>query len=211
MRTRTFRPSPSRPLRPPELPAGGPATGRVLGIDPGLVGTGWALIEGGPAGITVIDTGVIETRAELPLAERLQIIYDGVWGVLAKHAPAALVLEDLYSEYKFPRTALLMAHARGVVCLAARQREVPVLALAPAEVKRVIAANGAASKAQIQHGVQRLFRLAELPRPSHVADALALAFTGLSRLGRPAPAERRQDVPTARHPRSAPASRDPMQ
>jgi crossover junction endodeoxyribonuclease RuvC len=91
------------------------------------------------------------------------------------------VLEDLYTEYKFPRTALLMAHARGVICLAARQRDVTVVALAPAEVKRAIAASGAASKAQIQIGVQRRLGLVALPRPSHVADALALALTGLSR------------------------------
>jgi len=60
---------------------------------------------------------------------------------------------------------------------------VKVLALAPAEVKRAVAAHGAASKHQIQHSVQRLLKLGELPRPSHVADALALALTGFSRLG----------------------------
>jgi crossover junction endodeoxyribonuclease RuvC len=95
-----------------------------------------------------------------------------------------MVLEDLYAEYKFPRTALLMAHARGVICLAARQRGVEVLALAPAEVKRAITANGAASKAQIQAGVQRLLGLPVTPRPTHVADAIALALTGVWRHGR---------------------------
>jgi crossover junction endodeoxyribonuclease RuvC len=130
-----------------------------------------------------VETGVISTAAELPLEARVQLIYDGVDLVLKTYAPALLVLEDLYTEYKFPRTALLMAHARGVICLAARQRDVSVMALAPAEVKRAIVANGAASKAQIQTGVQRLLGLAAAPRPSHVADALALALTGLSRRG----------------------------
>jgi crossover junction endodeoxyribonuclease RuvC len=60
---------------------------------------------------------------------------------------------------------------------------VTVLALAPAEVKRAVAANGAASKEQVQRGVQRMLRLRDLPTPSHVADALALALTGFSRLG----------------------------
>jgi crossover junction endodeoxyribonuclease RuvC len=130
-----------------------------------------------------VETGVITTGAELPLESRVELIYDGVDRVLRAHAPAILVLEDLYTEYRFPRTALLMAHARGVICLAARQRDVRVLALAPAEVKRAIVANGAASKLQIQIGVQRLLGLAVAPRPSHVADALALALTGLSRQG----------------------------
>ena len=143
--------------------------------------TGFGVITGGHAGVTVLDTGVIVTRGDDPLAARLQDIYEGVLKVLDAQAPTLVVLEDLYAEYKFPRTALQMAHARGVVCLAAYQRKAPVLALAPAEVKRAIAANGAASKEQIQHCVQRLLRLAELPRPSHVADALALAFIGWSR------------------------------
>ena len=162
----------------------------MLGVDPGLVGTGWGLVEpaaGGAArgagAASVVATGVITTSADAPLPSRVRDIYDGVVDVLAKHEPALLVLEDLYTEYKFPRTALLMAHARGAICLAAAQRDVPVLALAPAEVKRAIAAHGAASKAQIQLGVQRLLRLPSPPRPSHIADALALALTGLSRSG----------------------------
>ena len=126
---------------------------------------------------------MITTAADLSLDARVHLIYDAVDLVLRTHAPELLVLEDLYTEYKFPRTALLMAHARGVICLAARQRDVTVMALAPAEVKRAIAAHGAASKAQIQTGVQRLLGLASAPRPSHVADALALALTGLSRRG----------------------------
>jgi crossover junction endodeoxyribonuclease RuvC len=155
----------------------------VLGVDPGLVGTGWGLVEPAVGGAVVAASGVITTSADTSLAARIREIYDGVTDVLAKHEPALLVLEDLYTEYKFPRTALLMAHARGAICLAAAQRDVEVLALAPAEVKRAIAAHGAASKAQIQVGVQRILRLPAPPRPSHIADALALALTGLSRRG----------------------------
>jgi crossover junction endodeoxyribonuclease RuvC len=155
----------------------------VLGVDPGLAATGYGLIGPGPAGVTVIDTGVIETDADLPFDARIEAVYDGVQRVLAKHGPDLLVVEDLYSEYKFPRSALVVAHGRGVVFLAARQCHVRVLALAPAEVKRAITGHGAASKAQIQRGIQRLLGLGATPRPSHVADALALAVTGFSRAG----------------------------
>ena len=127
--------------------------------------------------------GVITTEAAEPLEARIALIHDAIDRLLAEHAPGALVLEDLYAEYKFPRTALQMAHARGVICLAARQRGVALITLAPAEVKRAIAAHGAASKAQVQEAVRRLLRLAVAPRPSHVADALALALTGFSRAG----------------------------
>ena len=147
------------------------------------MGTGYGLIEPGSGGVAVLDTGVIATGAALPLETRIHRIHDEMRRLLEKHAPAVLVLEDLYTEYRFPRTALLMAHARGVICLAASECDVRVLALAPAEVKRAVAANGAASKHQMQHSVQRLLKLGSLPAPSHVADALALALTGFSRLG----------------------------
>jgi len=131
----------------------------------------------------VLASGVVGTRADTPLEARVALVYDAVVAILDAHVPTLLVLEDLYAEYRFPRTAILMAHARGVICLAARQRDVPVLTLAPATVKRAIAASGTASKEQIQHAVQYLLGLERLPRPSHVADALALALTGLSRAG----------------------------
>ena len=128
---------------------------------------------------------MITTGPDQPLETRVAVIHEAIDRLLAEHAPGGLVLEDLYAEYRFPRTALQMAHARGVICLAARQRGVDVLTLAPAEVKRAIAGHGAASKAQVQEAVRRLLRLSTAPRPSHVADALALALTALSRAGAP--------------------------
>jgi crossover junction endodeoxyribonuclease RuvC len=153
-----------------------------MGVDPGLVETGYGLLETGRAGLTLLEMGVITTPTTAPIEERLHTLHDAIHRLLERFTPALLVLEDLYSEYKFPRTAILMGHARGVICLAARQRQVTLLPLAPAEVKRAVAANGAASKAQMQRGVQRLLGLPSPPRPSHVADALGLAVIGLSRV-----------------------------
>jgi crossover junction endodeoxyribonuclease RuvC len=124
---------------------------------------------------------VITTRPGAALEGRLHTIHTGVGALLDKHAPALVVVEDLYAEYRFPRTAILMGHARGVIYLATAQHGVAVLSLTPAEVKRAVAANGAASKGQVQRGVQLRLRLPAAPRPSHVADALSLALTGLSR------------------------------
>jgi crossover junction endodeoxyribonuclease RuvC len=141
------------------------------------------VLEAGPSGLRLLDAGVIAAPRGVPLEGRLHALHDAVVALLERFLPGVLVVEDLYAEYRFPRTAILMGHARGVIYLAAGQRRVSVLPLAPAEVKRLVAANGSASKAQVQRGVQRLLGLAELPRPSHVADALGLAATGLSRLG----------------------------
>jgi crossover junction endodeoxyribonuclease RuvC len=145
------------------------------------VATGFGVLASARAGFAVLGSGVIATRADQPLEARLGEIHDGVLKVIDAYEPGLLVVEDLYAEYRFPRTALQMAHARGVIYLVAHRRDVPVLALAPAEVKRAVTGNGAAAKEQMQHSMQRLLALPELPRPSHVADALALAFTGLSR------------------------------
>lgn len=154
----------------------------MIGIDPGLVQTGYGVLEAGPSGLALLDAGVITTSKIAPLEERLLVLHEAVSGLLERFTPALLVVEDLYAEYRFPRTAILMAHARGVIYLAARQGQVTVVPLAPAEVKRAVAAHGSASKAQVQRGIQRLLGLAHLPRPAHVADALALATTGLSRV-----------------------------
>src|SRR5205085_9281038 len=134
--------------------------------------------------------GVIGTGAGDTLEARLNAIYRAVHRIIEAQAPALLVVEDLYTEYKFPRTAFLMGHARGVIYLAARQLDVPVLALAPSEVKRAVTGNGAAGKAQVQRAIQTLLGLRTPPHPSHIADALGLAMTGMARLTGRLPAGR---------------------
>jgi crossover junction endodeoxyribonuclease RuvC len=153
-----------------------------MGLDPGLVATGFGVLEAAPGAVTVVDAGVITTSSSQPLEARLNAIYRAVRELIEARRPTFLVVEDLYAEYKFPRTAILMGHARGVVYLAARQLGVSVTALAPSEVKRAVTGSGSAGKAQVQRSVQTLLGLKDLPRPSHVADALGLAVTGLARV-----------------------------
>jgi crossover junction endodeoxyribonuclease RuvC len=151
-----------------------------MGVDPGLVATGFGVLEAGAGAVTVCDAGVISTTTGEPLEARLNALHRAVHRIIELQGPGLLVVEDLYTEYKFPRTAILMGHARGVIYLAARQLGVTVVA--PSEVKRAMTGNGAAGKAQVQRAVQTVLGLKELPRPSHVADALGLAATGMSRV-----------------------------
>jgi crossover junction endodeoxyribonuclease RuvC len=153
-----------------------------MGVDPGLVATGFGVLEASERGVRVAEAGVIATAAGEALEARLNAIHRAVHRIVEAQAPELLVVEDLYTEYKFPRTAVLMGHARGVIYLAARQLGVPVLALAPAEVKRAVTGNGSAGKAQVQRAVQTLLGLSAAPHPSHVADALGLAVTGMARV-----------------------------
>jgi crossover junction endodeoxyribonuclease RuvC len=167
-----------------------------MGIDPGVTATGFGVVSAGPDGVAVVASGVISTSPVQSLEARLDTLYSAVHQIIGAQQPSLMIVEDLYAEYKFPRTAILMGHARGVIYLAARQLGVTVVALAPAEVKRAVTGHGAAGKAQMQRAVQTLLGLHQLPRPSHVADALGLAVTGMARItGR---------LPVPRRPAAAP-------
>jgi crossover junction endodeoxyribonuclease RuvC len=154
---------------------------RAVGFDPGLADTGYAALEGGRRVPSVLGTGVIRTSARDPLEVRLEVLFDGARDVLERFAPDLVIIEDVFSAPSIPRTAILMGHARAAVCLAGRRQRVALVSVAPAEVKRAVTASGAAPKAQVARAMQVLLALPVPPRPSHVADALALAYTGLSR------------------------------
>ena len=151
----------------------------VLGIDPGTASTGYGVIKGDGLGlVSLVECGVIRTRAREPLASRLLEIYDGVAELLARHRPDALSVEDVFYA-KNVRTTVVLGHARGVVLLAGRQANVDIFELPPAEIKKAVVGNGAATKEQVQFMVARLLNLPELPQPADAADALAIAICHL--------------------------------
>jgi crossover junction endodeoxyribonuclease RuvC len=158
----------------------GPAPGdRILGVDPGLHITGYAILEAGTAGPNVREAGVIRTtegRQPADMAPRLGVLYNGLVEVIAQYRPAVMVVEQLYAHYQHPRTAILMAHARGVIFLAAAQYEIPVVSYNASRIKKTITGHGRASKEQMQYTMLRELRLAQLPEPPDVADALAAAL-----------------------------------
>jgi crossover junction endodeoxyribonuclease RuvC len=162
----------------PVPPRSGP---RAVGFDTGLADTGYAALEGGRRVPTVLGTGVIRTSSRESLEARLERLFDEARAILERFAPDLVIIEDVFSAPSIPRTAILMGHARAAVCLAGRRQRVALVSVAPAEVKRAVTASGAAPKAQVARAMQALLALPVPPRPSHVADALALAYTGLSR------------------------------
>jgi crossover junction endodeoxyribonuclease RuvC len=154
-------------------------TMRILGIDPGLGCTGYAIVDQEQPGQPerLVEAGAIRSDEQEPLAERLLQLHREVTAVITEFRPTSLAVEDLYSEYRFPRTALLMAHARGAICVAAAAQGVPVWSYPARQVKLVVVGHGAASKEQVQAMVARLFQLAKTPSPHDVADAMAIAVT----------------------------------
>jgi crossover junction endodeoxyribonuclease RuvC len=151
---------------------------RILGVDPGLNTTGYGVIEVIGGKTRLREAGTIRSRARTSIEARVTEIFVGVQEVIQQHQPDLLALEQLFSHYQRPRTAILMGHARGVVCLAAGQAGIPVTHFEPTRVKKVMTGNGRAPKHQIQLAVKLQLELRETPEPADVADALAIALCG---------------------------------
>jgi crossover junction endodeoxyribonuclease RuvC len=152
---------------------------RILGVDPGLQITGYAVLEVGVRGPLVCEAGIIrstEGRKTADMAQRVASLYNGIVEVMEQFQPRLVAVEQLYAHYDHPRTAILMAHARGVIFLAAGQRDLPVVSYNATRIKKTITGNGRAPKDQVQRTIQRELGLAKLPEPSDVADALAAAL-----------------------------------
>ena len=148
---------------------------RILGVDPGLRTTGYGVIEVHDGALRLIEGGVLQPSPSLPLAQRLVQLHDAMVEVVRATRPDCMVLEELWTAYEHPQTAVLMGHARGVLALAAGSNGVAVNDLAHALVKRALIGSGAATKAQVKGMVVRLLGLSAAPRPDDVSDALALA------------------------------------
>ena len=152
------------------------AAPRILGIDPGLNITGYGVLEVVRGSVKICEAGVVRGRTKGSLSARLDEIHSGVADVIATLKPTTVALEQLYSHYKHPRTAILMGHARGVICLAAAQAGIGVTHYSATQIKKVLTGNGRAPKSQMQLAIRRELQLAEVPDPPDVADALAIAL-----------------------------------
>ncbi len=144
----------------------------ILGVDPGLADTGWAVLGDGPR---VLEAGLVKTPAGDPLPDRLRRLHLEIAAVVARAKPSALALEELFFT-PMARTQFATVQARGVILLAAAQAGVPVCAYNPRIVKQALTGSGAAAKPQMQRMVARLLGLAEVPKPDDVADAMAIAL-----------------------------------
>ncbi len=158
------------------------STYRVLGIDPALHTTGYGAIDFAAATPTIVEAGTITTNPQADLAERITQIHADLTDLLAELTPDLLAIENLYAHYKHPRTAIIMAHARGVVLLAAQQAGVAVRNLQATRIKKSLTGNGHASKRQVQLAIQSTFGLPAPPEPNDIADALAIALCAGHRL-----------------------------
>ncbi|MHB0978536.1 MAG: crossover junction endodeoxyribonuclease RuvC [Thermoleophilia bacterium] len=147
----------------------------ILGIDPGTASTGYGLVAQRGNRLELVEFGVVRTSAELELHERLDLIFDGLGEIVARHRPAEVAVESLFFNVN-ARTAFAVGQARGVAMLACSRAGCRVYEYTPQEVKQAVVGYGKADKGQVQEMVRVLLRLAEAPRPDHAADALGIAI-----------------------------------
>ncbi len=157
---------------------------RILGIDPALRVTGYGAIDVRGERVTLIEAGTIAPRVQDALEIRLARLHEGISGAIQQTAPTHIVIEELYTTYRNPSTAILMGHARGVLCLAGAQAGIPVATLGHSYVKRALVGSGSARKEQVNAMVVQLLHLRRAPEPNDVSDALALALAFARRSNR---------------------------
>ncbi len=148
----------------------------ILGIDPGLETTGYALLESAGQFVTVIEAGTLTTNRTASLPNRLLDLFSGLEEILDQYQPCRMAVEQLFSHYGHPKTAITMGHARGVLFLAAARKGIPVESYLPTKVKRTLTGNGRSSKEQVQRAVMLELHLDRHPDPPDIADAMAVAF-----------------------------------
>lgn len=148
---------------------------KILGIDPGLSKTGWAVMEKNQ-GLKLVDYGCIETDAKEDLAKRLKKIYQEIDRIIKLYNVSVLAVEDIFFNTN-AKTALLVGQARGVVILTAILKNLSVFSYTPLQVKLAITGDGKAEKQAVSKILKLTLKLKEVPKPDDAADAIAVALT----------------------------------
>ncbi|UZE93392.1 MAG: crossover junction endodeoxyribonuclease RuvC [Candidatus Nealsonbacteria bacterium] len=149
----------------------------VLGIDPGTANTGYGIVKKAKT-LKCLNYNVIHTVPNSNPGERLRIINNKLSKIIKEYKPDVLAIENVYF-FKNLKTAIPVSQAKGSILLTAAKKKVPVYEFSPLQVKLAITGNGRADKKEVQKKIKKMLKLKEVPKPSHAADALAIAITYL--------------------------------
>lgn len=147
----------------------------ILGIDPGIAIVGYGVVQYTGNKFKTIDYGAITTKAHTKIDFRLNDVYDGVCELIHKYKPDAVSIEELFFNTNV-KTAITVAHARGVIVLAAAKCGVETFEYTPLQIKQALTGYGRADKFQMQNMIKIMLKLNAVPKPDDVADALAIAI-----------------------------------
>jgi crossover junction endodeoxyribonuclease RuvC len=154
---------------------------KIIGIDPGLAATGVGIARGTSLEVESYSFGSIHTSAQLSLPNRLDHIYSKLLRLLKDEKPDLMVIEDVFSLEKYPKSGITLGKVCGVVLLASRRAGVSSTEIPVRTVKQALTGNGGASKIQLEAAVRNFLNLKVPIRPYHASDAMALALMGLLR------------------------------
>ena len=158
---------------------------KIIGIDPGLADTGVGVITGSGIDVNAYAFGCIHTSKDHPLPARLNRIYTHLNELLNREKPDLIVVEDIFSLPRNPKSGISLGKVTGVILLAGNHAKVSVIEIPVREAKKILSGNGNAGKEQLEQSVRYLLNHPRPIRPFHASDALALALIGLYRVGRP--------------------------
>ncbi|MBQ9429782.1 MAG: crossover junction endodeoxyribonuclease RuvC [Clostridia bacterium] len=148
---------------------------RILGIDPGYAIVGWGVLDYEQSRFRVVDFGALRTSAKTDTNTRLELIYRGIGQIIETYAPTHMGIEELFFNTN-QTTAIVVAEARGVILLSAKQHGLTVGEYTPLQVKQSVVGYGRAEKQQVIRMVTTMLGLPKPPKPDDTADALAIAI-----------------------------------
>ena len=148
---------------------------RILGVDPGTATVGWGVLDVSGGVITAIAYGHISTSATLPLSERIAEIASDLREISKKYSPEEASVEKIFF-FKNQKTVIDVSQARGAILLTLETLGIRLSEYTPLQVKQSLTGYGRAEKKQMQIMIKSILKLAKIPKPDDVADALALAL-----------------------------------
>jgi len=148
----------------------------IVGVDPGLHVTGYGVLESNGRRTRVLEAGVIKTDNRHNFEGRIEEIYIEIGKVIEQFQPDYIAVEELYSHYAHPKTAIIMGHARGVVFLQAARAGIPIISYAATRIKKSLTGNGRASKLQVSRMIQMALKYKGEVSSPDTTDALAAAL-----------------------------------
>ncbi|MDM8552810.1 crossover junction endodeoxyribonuclease RuvC [Desulfobacterales bacterium HSG2] len=154
---------------------------KVIGIDPGLAATGVGIVRGKWLGIDGYAFGDVHTSAKTPLPDRLNRIFSKLLLVLEDEKPDLMVVEDVFSVEKYPKSGITLGKVTGVILLAGCHKNVPIIEVSVREAKQILTGNGNATKKQLEISVRHMLNLETPIKSFHASDAMAMALIGLFR------------------------------
>ena len=153
----------------------------IIGIDPGLVNTGYGIISIQRNNPSIIDFGIIKPNSREVISKRLFTIFSDVSELMELYKPDVFSIEEVFYSKNF-KSALMLGHARGAAILAAAKYKLPVFEYSAKKVKQSITGNGNADKTQLQYMIKQIFKLKQLPSPLDASDALGIALCHLNQM-----------------------------